>query len=304
MTSHPVFLYDAFTDVAFGGSQAAVVMNASNIPIDDRHRISKELGMPATAFVDKVEDNRVCVQFVSTVMELPMCGHGTVCLVTHLVQHSLVNIENGQGVVTLNLPRGTAETNVTMEYGKPKIMLSVSPSELKQFDGNLKPLTDSLGLSPDLLRADLPVAVARGDFVHLAVPVKGLEAMSAIEPNFPTIVGFCHEHDIETVTVFCRETVNPDRHLHVRDFCPAVGVPESAAAGTTNAALACYLCQYDRLLEGVDTGIEISAEQGLELGRPSKINSRIDKNPGTGHMIAKLQVGGMATQILSGEIVI
>ena len=81
----PFALYDAFSEVPFGGSQACIISDAGAIPRDLRIAIAKELGMPATAFVDDVSPSSVTAQFFSTVMEQPMCGHGTVCLFTRLV---------------------------------------------------------------------------------------------------------------------------------------------------------------------------------------------------------------------------
>ena len=78
----PFAMYDAFTDAPYSGSQAAIVSHASNISCESRAKIAREIGVPATAFVNEVSGNRIDVQFFSTVMELPMCGHGTVCLIT------------------------------------------------------------------------------------------------------------------------------------------------------------------------------------------------------------------------------
>ena len=88
--------------------------------------------------------------------------------------------------------------------------------------------------------------------------------MRAIRPDFAGMVQFCHTHGIETIAVFCLDCEDPDKQLHVRDFCPAVGVSESAAAGTTNAALTSYLLRHSQVK--VDSGCcTVNAEQGIEL---------------------------------------
>ena len=86
--------------------------------------------------------------------------------------------------------------------------------------------------------------------------------------------------------------------IHVRDFCPAVGVSESAAAGTTNAALTGYLIRH-RVVANATKMVTVKAEQGIELGRPSSIQSiaTLDEN-----QISRLQVGGIATRVLDGNI--
>jgi PhzF family phenazine biosynthesis protein len=86
MRCFPFALYDAFSATAFGGSQAAVLIDAKSINTAERQQIAREIGMPATAFVDSLDEDWIEVQFMSTVMELPMCGHGTICLLTHMLE--------------------------------------------------------------------------------------------------------------------------------------------------------------------------------------------------------------------------
>ena len=100
-------------------------------------------------------------------------------------------------------------------------------------------------------------------------------------------------------SAFSTEVVNPNHSLHVRDFCPAVGVAESAAAGTTNAALAGYLLRNCRVQADAEGAVTVRSEQGLELGRPSKVTSRIATTEGR---ITRLQVGGVASKIMDGVL--
>ena len=110
---------------------------------------------------------------------------------------------------------------------------------------------------------------------------------------------FCQAHGIETVAVFCTEVEHSTSTIHVRDFCPAVGVPESAAAGTTNGALSSYLVRHGIVQENGDNQIVVLAEQGHEIGRPSSIRSVVTIQSGG---IERLQVGGVATKIMDGQL--
>ena len=91
----PISIYDAFTAVPYSGSQAAIVLNALDISIQNRVLIAREIGAPATAFVSAINHNRIKVQFFSTVMELPMCGHGTVCLITQSYCTRTITLRGG-----------------------------------------------------------------------------------------------------------------------------------------------------------------------------------------------------------------
>ena len=110
MSSFSFALYDAFSASAFGGSQAAVITGATAIDSAARQRIAREIGMPATAFVDGFGEDWIRVQFMSTVMELPMCGHGTLCLLTHMLEMGFLNVDkNAPREVSLRLPKSTSQ---------------------------------------------------------------------------------------------------------------------------------------------------------------------------------------------------
>jgi trans-2,3-dihydro-3-hydroxyanthranilate isomerase len=290
-------LYDAFTEVAFGGSQAAIITDAAGIEPQQRQRIAREIGMPATAFVDAYGADWIKLQFLSTVMELPMCGHGTLCLITHMLESGL--IESGSDI-ELRLPKSTANVSVTeTDSGRYQVLLDITPPRFEAAPPNKFELLGLLGLDAAALSTELPLETAHGDFIHLVVPLAGLSQMRAIRPDFAGMVQFCHAHGIETIAVFCLDCEDSDKQLHVRDFCPAVGVSESAAAGTTNAALTSYLLRHSQVKVDNDS-CRVNAEQGIELGRPSSIQSQVTLASDGG--IARLQVGGIATRVFQGEI--
>ncbi len=295
MTSLPLALYDAFSDTPFGGSQAAVVSDAGTLDEATMARVAGELGYPAVCFVGAAGEGRVEARFRSTVMELPMCGHGTIALMTRMVEQGHVAMPSR---VELRLPRSRTRVTVSAGSGsRPLVMLEVTPPAFRHDDVDKDRLAGLLGLEPDILARDHPLETACGDFVHLVVPLPGLDAMQRVSPDFPGIAALCHDHAIETVVLFTTETLDPWSTLHVRDFCPAVGVAESAAAGTTNAALAGYLIRHRIVSPDPGGRVHVRTEQGVEIGRASRIVSRAVIENDT---IASLEVGGMATRTVDG----
>jgi trans-2,3-dihydro-3-hydroxyanthranilate isomerase len=299
MNSFPFALYDAFSDTAFGGSQAAIITRAADINPTQRQRIARELGMPATAFVDDHGEDWIKVQFMSAVMELPMCGHGTICLLTHMLETELLKITRPGCEVELRLPKSTAIVSLNQnDAGRYQVMLDIAVPGFEPPPPHTGGLLKVLGLTADALSVELPLETARGDFIHLVVPLSGLDAMRAIKPDFSAMIEFCHAYGIETIAVFCTEVENAQNTIHVRDFCPAVGVSESAAAGTTNAALTSYLVRHDLVPTNQEV-ITVYTEQGIELERPSSIQSTVTLSAET---ILRLQVGGVATRVMDGQV--
>ena len=301
MAALPFALYDAFSETAFGGSQAGIVSDAAPLDRETRQRIAREVGAPAVGFVTAAGGRTIHAQFFSTVMELPMCGHGTVGLVTRMVELGVLDW-NGRDEVCLELclPESTAQVAIRRRTDRrPLVMLDVRPPTFRQDPVDAERLARLLGLESRDFSEERPIETAIGDFVHLILPVRDLAAIRRIAPDFGGLVGFCRDHGVETVAVFCSEVERAESTLHVRDFCPAVGVAESAAAGTTNAALAGYLIRHGIARPNGDGLLEVLAEQGHEIGRPSAIRSLVSLEDGR---ISRLQVGGVATKIADGKL--
>ena len=301
MPTLPFALYDAFSDRPFGGSQAAIITGASGINGASRAQIAKEVGVPATCFVTGTNAREVEARFLSTVMELPMCGHGTIGLMTHLTELGVLDWNGVAEIdVILNLPSGYAKVVVSRRGdSRPHVLLDVRTASFGTKDVDRIRLSQLLGIGAGDFSADLPIEIARADFIHLLVPVRDLFAIRKIAPDFAGLVPFCHDYGVETVAVFCQEVERPESTVHMRDFCPAVGVAESAAAGTTNAALTTYLIRHGLARADGDGRVLVHAEQGYEIDRPSRINSIAQLN---GSEIVRLQVGGVATKVLDGVL--
>ena len=271
-----VALYDSFSSSLFGGSQVYVISDASSIPAHRRQTIARELGAPACCFIDGIDGNNISVQFFSTVTELPMCGHGSLGLMTHLDDVGLIDWAGDDFIqATLTLPGTTAVIDLHHgENGRLVSMLNVRIPEFRLDTVNRAELAAILSINAEDF-STLPIETAVGDFIHLIVPLKSLSVMQKLRPDFAAIVAFCHDIGVQTIACFSLETEATGAAIHVRDFCPAVGVAESAAAGTTNAALAAYLFRNQLVTADEQGNCNVIAEQGLEINRPSTIYSKI-----------------------------
>lgn len=301
MVTVPFALYDAFSETAFGGSQAGVVTDAAWLTADARQQIASEVGAPATGFVATCDGRAVSARFLSAVTEYPMCGHGTVCLMTRMLELGILNWSGSDRIqVDLYLPTTTAAVEILRRNDdRPLVMLDILPPRFRADMLDTEALAGLLGLRRKDCGQRYPLETACGDFVHLVVPVNDLAVMRRINPDFTGLTHFWHDHGIQTIAVFCTEVERPDHTIHVRDFCPAVGVPESAAAGTTNSALTSYLIRHGIVRQNGDGRIVVKAEQGHEMKRPSSILSVASMS---GDTITRLQIGGVATKVMDGQL--
>lgn len=302
-TTRDYAAYASFAAAPFGGSQVGVISDAAGIPAGVRQRIAVELGSPATCFVDEVSQTAIKAQFFSTVTELPMCGHGTIGLMTRAVEKGWFDLTSVDDIdVSLDLPKTPTTVRLRLNAdGRPQVMVKIAPAAVGGLDFDHDRLAHILGVTTAQFDCDLPIEVAAGDFTHLVVPMRDLAAIREITPDFGPIITFCHELDIHTIAVFSTETERVDSTIRVRDFCPAVGVAESAAAGTTNAALTSYLVRHAMVRPDNDGRTSVVAEQGMEIGRASRIQSDVEID---GSSIQSLRVGGTADKIIDGSFVL
>ena len=125
-----------------------------------------------------------------------------------------------------------------------------------------------------------------------------LLGVQSLTPDFEQLADYCDQTDVDTVMVFCRETVEAQNTVHCREFAPRVGTPEVPAAGTTNRALACYLARHNLIAPEAGTTARIRAEQGYEIQRPSLVVTRMTLN---GNLPTDIWVGGFSAQVVRGQ---
>ncbi len=297
----PLTSYDCFSDVAYGGSVAMMVSDAAGLDEAAMRTMAREMAVPATCFIQGIEGEDVRVRFFSAGAELPMCGHGTVGLFTKLFEDGALawGRENRRSATLTTPIRSSPVDLCRSEDGRPRVMLDM---RLPAFDLpalDVGKLAGLLGVRVDAFDPALPLESASADFVHLVVAMRSQADLHALTPDFTGLGAFCRTHGLGTVIAFTPETSDPEAAWRCRDFCPAVGVDEAPAVGTSNGALACYLVRHGMLEPDGEGKIAVHAEQGYSLGRPSRIDVAMTVDNGE---VVTVRVGGMATRIVSGFI--
>ena len=300
MPSYLFDLYSAFTDTPFGGSHAGIIYDGESVSTEKMQQIAREVRAPATCFVMKVEGRDVHVRFFSTAQEYPMCGHGTLALMTGLIARGYLDISQGATEnVHLHTTANSALVRVTHQNdGRVEVMLNLEPAEFEAASIDDDELRTLFGGSPDDLETSLPIEFTASDFSHLVVPMASLAGVQSLSPDFDRLNDYCEKADIDTVMFFCRQTVEAENTVHCREFAPRVGTPEVPAAGTTNRALACYLARHGLINAQGNAPCIVRAEQGYEIERPSLVTTRMALD---GNVPSDIWVGGLATQVVRGQ---
>ncbi len=98
------------------------------------------------------------------------------------------------------------------------------------------------------------------------------------------------------VYLVSRETADPEADFQVRMFAPAAGIAEDPATGGAAAALGGWLGLRETPADGTTRHLLV---QGLEIGRPSRLEVEVEKRAGA---LAAVRVGGAAVLVSEGTL--
>ena len=299
MTEYPFGVYSAFSDSTFGGCAAGILDQASELTGSEMLQIAREIGVPAICFITGISPTEVSVRFFSPLSEYPMCGHATIGLMTWLKERGFF-IFDDNGVAHTRLSTPDTLTNVEVqqrEDGCIEVLLLLPPAEFVPAPVGSIELSHVLGIESERLESNLEMTMTTTDFRSLLVPIDNVSDLEAVRPDFQGIEDLCRGSVMDTIFLFAPNDDDLANGIRCREFCPAVGTPESAASGTTNRSISCYLYEQNRLTSARDGVASLSISQGKEVGRSSNIRSVISLQDG---QVNSVGIGGVATRVVNG----
>jgi PhzF family phenazine biosynthesis protein len=282
------FTLNSFAKSIEGGNPAAVVINADDLSENEMKKIAGIIGFSETAYVMKSNVADFKVRFFTPTDEVDLCGHATVA-VYYLLLHL------GQ----INPRRYTQETKVGILKVEVKEDMSVIMNQtLPYFYETIckEEIADSLNITTAEIEEDLPVQIVSTGLKDIIVPIKNIDILSAINPNFEKVAEISKKYNTVGYHMFTLESLNGS-NAHCRNLAPLYGIPEESATGTSNGALACYLFKYDKITpNNVD---HIVFEQGYSMEKPSEIIASLAVQ---NKEIIEVMVGGKALNISEIEV--
>lgn len=285
MPTLPARLYDAFAAAPGGGNVAGVVLLTT--PVADTavlQRFAAELDAPTTGMVARAAPGRFGLRFFTPTTEIDMCGHVVVGVGAALLDEGWA--ASGERVVFETaagpIPAELASAEVTMTQRTPvHEKAGVSPEEAAA----------ALGLRIEEFSATLPIEVASTALRHLVLPVRHAAILERAAPDAGALAAICRRLRCDTAPLVHFSEAGDAIAWRLRDFCPAIGNAEEAASGTTNGALACYAVRHGLCGAGSSDRFEGVGEQGVAMGRPSRIRVALFCN---GRSVREVRVSGSA----------
>ena len=293
--SYRFVIADVFTETAFGGNQLAVFPEAKGLSDRAMQALAREFNFAETTFILPPRDSHHTrrVRIFTPKTELPFAGHPTVGTAAVIAGLGLVKTQKGPLTITLEEEIGPIPVEIRPDGSRIFSRFSLTEAvESPPTVPDRKAAAETLSLPEESVReawfAGIGVPFC---FIHLA----NREAVDhATLDRTAWSANFAHAWSPNLY--FFAGDLAPGSRLYVRMFAPALGIEEDPATGSGSAALAG--CLADRW-PGRDGTVTWMIDQGVIMGRPSKIEASAEKRQG---QTLKVMIAGSTVLVAEGNI--
>lgn len=289
---------DVFTDTTFGGNQLAVLPDARGLSAEEMLSITREFNFSETIFVLPPDDPKHTRRLRIFVPggEIPFAGHPTVGGAYVLAATGEIPLTGDETKILFEEGVGPVPVLIRSRNGKPYFTQLTTAKVPEKHDESYDAATiaSTVSLSESDIDLDNGNAIEgwTTGLPYLYVPLKSREALKRSRVRADLIErhlkgGWCTEP-----VIFLKDGDD----YRVRMFAPLVGVPEDPATGSAAAAFAGYVGSRLSMQSGTHS---FTMHQGVEMGRPSRLDVEIDFSGGR---ITAVRVGGASVLVTTGSL--
>ena len=261
----------------------------------EMQRIAREMNFSETTFIlsETPRDGGFDVRIFTPREEVPFAGHPTLGT-AHIIRHEIMHIAAGK--IVLNLKAGQIPVTFGDDDGDENVywMKQIEPVFGRQFSPEI--IAAVLSLKQSEIDDRYPIEEVSTGLPFIIVPLRSLESLKRARVDKEKYFDLIEDNWAKAIAIFCPQPHKPENNISVRMFGDYYGVPEDPATGSGNGCLAAYLVRHRYWGQNK---IDIRAEQGYEIGRPSLLLLKADEKDGK----INVWVGGKAITIAKGEFV-
>ncbi len=286
-------IVDVFAAQRFAGNPLAVVHGADGLSTAQLQALAREFNLSETAFPvaasdrDRAAGATYALRIFTPVTELPYAGHpsiGTAWVLRDQGRLRAGRVVQACGAGLLPLDLATDGGPIRLTGGAPTWTPPRDPRRPWQPSAcRLPPWTRTL--EPRICGVGLP---------YFVLPVRP-EALADCRPDLGRLAAFAHPVG-ESSGVFV--VAWEDATARARMFAGDIATAEDAATGSAAGALAVWLAVSSLVPDG-ETAFTVA--QGVEMGRPSRIDCTVTVDAGTP---VGTTVAGNAIHVASGTIAV
>ncbi|AKU06333.1 PhzF family phenazine biosynthesis protein [Haloferax gibbonsii] len=283
---------DVFATARYAGNQLAVFEGADALSSEQMAALANEMNYSETTFIEGGSpDDCYDVRIFTPDGEIPFAGHPTLGTAAVLREHFGAGDE-----VTLNLGVGPISVEVRSDGSDDEQywMTQNAPEFGAELDRET--LAEVLSLDAADFDADWPIQVVSTGLPAVMIPLCDRDALARSEVFVPAYRSFFDDVGVENLFLFCPDPRDDANDFAARMYAPGHGVAEDPATGSANGCLAGYLARH-RYFD--DDEIEVTVEQGYEMGRPSQLYLEAEDRGGE----VAVRVGGRVEFVSKGRLV-
>jgi len=290
--------YDVFTSDPFAGNQLAVFTDARGLDTARMQRLAREMNFAESTFIFPAEQTGtdIRMRIFTPFVEMPMAGHPTIGSTFALAHTGVIPAGSQRFVFGLNV----GPIPVDLEW-KTGVLAFAWMTQLRP---TFKPVLEArslaaaaIGLQERDLVPNLPVQEITCGVPFLFIPLRD---RATVDRAAGDVAAFRKVTPADVpIFLFTLDRSASEPSVYSRMFAPDFGIIEDPATGGASGPLGCYLVQHG-LVSG-DAAQKIVSNQGVAMGRPSRIHIAISGRPDA---ITDVKVGGEAVLVGRGEIVV
>ncbi|WP_104664522.1 PhzF family phenazine biosynthesis protein [Ensifer adhaerens] len=294
---------DVFTSERFAGNQLAVMPDARGLSDREMQAIATEFGYSEVTFVLPPRDlaNTAEVRIFTPTTEIPFAGHPNVGTAFVLGRQKEIFGRAPGDVLRFEEKAGLVEATLLREKGEVIGASIVVPRGLAvgpEIDADTIAACASLAADAVSTRVHAPTRLSVG-LPFAVAEISDIATLSSARPNVTAFQAanqrYKPEEDSFSLFLYARSKEAPWQ-VRARMFAPLDNVNEDPATGSASAALSAYLVSLIPE-EGID--VEITIEQGVEMGRRSLIGASVRKQGG---VVRKVSLSGHCVSAMRGLV--
>jgi trans-2,3-dihydro-3-hydroxyanthranilate isomerase len=268
---HRYTLLDVFTATPLEGNALAVVHDADGLDEPTMLAVARETRLSETTFVQRAHvagaDYRNRIFTVER--ELPFAGHpslGTAVAVAR-AEHGGGNPDaprelryvqqTGAGLQPLDVRLLDAHRAYASMLQEPAQLGAELPRSQ---------VVQAIGLTPEHTDRMLAPQLVGSGLTQLILPLRDLDALARARPDWPTVERLLATHG--ATVLYAAVCDAPAATARARSFVSAA-VGEDPATGSAAGPLCAYLAAHTKTTA-------LTIEQGIEMGRPSRIEAAME----------------------------
>lgn len=277
-----VQVVDMFSNRALAGCPVAVFPAAAGLESGLCLHLAAELGLPVSVFAAGGGASDTQWRFFTPRQPVELSLTGVLAVVA----------ATGK---TVPFTGGSAGMAGGDEAGGPtRPALELGDVEFAPYRYSRDLLAGTLGLDRYRIPDHWPLWQVRAGTWSLVVPVATVEALGEIHPDYDSVARLNRKIGVVRTVLYSWQDAT---ELHLRTLAPAVGVfeqPGSAAAACAAAALVVK----EKALTLSPPRTELSATQGIEVGRASRVDLAVEHDA---QQVNKVHLSSAAALSLRGN---